>query len=216
MVLRLKSSAAACATLVALMCWPASAMAVTVRGTAQPHIPSGQFMSLTMTIDDAKTRFELTGPAFSWFAIGFDTSTMFGYSLIIEGTNGNRTAVEQNLLGIGAPGTPQATQNINIVNTINDAPNNLTTIVIDRMNDTGDPNDPVFLPNMIHLDIIGAYSSFSSPARPMGTLSYHGSNGRGTGIIEFAAVPEPSGTSIAAVYSAISLLYAVCRRDSRR
>jgi hypothetical protein len=216
MVLHLKRSAAAFATLIALMCWPASAMAVTVRGTAQPPIPSGQFMSLTMTIDDMKTRFELTGPDFSWFALGFDTNTMFGYALIIEGTDGNRTAVEQNLLGIGAPGTPQATQNINIVNTIHDDPKNLTTIVIDRVNDTGDPNDPVFSPNMTQLDIIGAYSSFSSPARPIGTLSYHGVGGRGVGYIEFAVVPEPSGVSIATVYSAIALLYAARRRDSRR
>src|SRR5262245_57074690 len=122
MILRLTRSAVAFAPLISLMCLPASALSITVQGTGQPYLTSGQFMSLTMTINDSKTRFELTGPDFSWFAFGFDTNTMFGYALIIEGTDGNRTAVEQNLLGVGAPGVPQDTQNINIVNTIHDDP----------------------------------------------------------------------------------------------
>ena len=79
-------------------------------------------MELTMTIDDTKTRFELTGPDYSWFAFGFDTTTMMGYSLIVEGLNDSRTAVEQNLVGIGNPGGPQATQNISIIDTIHDDP----------------------------------------------------------------------------------------------
>jgi hypothetical protein len=205
MILRLVRSAVVFAPLISLISLPASALAITVQGTGQPYFPSGQIMSLKMTIDDAKTRFEMTGPDFSWFAFGFDTTTMFGYSLIVQGTDGNRTAVEQNLQGVGAPGSPQALQNINIVNTIHDDLNNLTTIVIDRVNNTGDPEDPVFSPNMTQLDIIGAYSSFSNPANPNGTLSYHGSGGRGFGIIQFSVVPEPTAISLAVIAVAIAL-----------
>jgi hypothetical protein len=180
------------ATLCALVVIVSDASAVTVEGTVEPAIPSGQFISLTMTIDDTKTTFELTGPDYSWFALGFDTKTMFGYSLIVEGTDGNRTAVEQNLQGVAAPGSPQASQDISIISTIHDAANDLTTIVIERPNNTGDADDAVFSPSMTELDIIGAYDSFSSPSSPNGFLSYHGQGGRGFGKITFFVVPEPT------------------------
>ncbi|MCI0335797.1 MAG: hypothetical protein L0228_21530 [Planctomycetes bacterium] len=200
------SSIAMFATFVALISLPGSAWATTATGTVAPLIPSGQFMSMTMTIDDTKTTFELTGPDFSWFAFGFDTTTMQGYALIVEGTDGARTAVEQNLVAIGNPGSPQATQNISIVDTIHHAAVDLTTIVIERLNSTGDTNDPIFSPSMTSLDIIGAYDSFSSPSSPNPFLSYHGSSGRGFGTITFSIVPEPATASLAALAAAMALV----------
>jgi hypothetical protein len=182
-----------------------TASAVTVTGTIEPIIPSGNYMALTMTIDDAKTTFELTGPDYSWFAFGFDTTTMFGYSLIIEGTGANRTAVEQNLLGVGSPGDPQPVQNINIVSTTHDAANDLTTIVVERPNNTGDADDPAFSPSMQSLEVIWGYSAFSSPTEPAPMLSYHGSGGRGFDTITFHVVPEPTTTLLAALAAALSL-----------
>ncbi len=194
------------ATLCALVAFASAASATTVEGTVQPAIPSGQFISLSMTIDDAKTTFELTGPDFSWFALGFDTETMFGYALIVEGTDGNRTVVEQNLLGIGNPGSPQPSQDISIISTVHDAANDLTTIVIERPNNTGDADDAVFSPSMTELEIIGAYDSFSSPSSPNGFLSFHGSQGRGFGTITFAVVPEPASMSHAVLAIALMLM----------
>jgi hypothetical protein len=193
------------ATLCALVAIVSGAYGATVEGTVQPAIPSGQFISLSMTIDDAKTTFELTGPDFSWFALGFDTTTMLGYALIVEGTDANRTVVEQNLLGIGNPGSPQAHQDISIISTSHDAANDLTTVVIERPNNTGDGNDAIFSPSMTELDIIGAYDSFSSPSSPNGVLSYHGSNGRGFGTIEFSAIPEPDTVLLLLVSGALAL-----------
>jgi hypothetical protein len=188
-----------------------SATAISVSGTVEPAIPSGQFIELKMTINDTTTTFQLTGPDFSWFALGFDTTTMQGYSLIVEGTNAARTVVEQNLQGIGDPGSPQATQNIDVLNTIHDAANDLTTVIIERPNNTGDSNDPVFSPSMTSLNIIGAYDSFSSPSSPNPNLTYHGRNGRGFGTITF--IPEPSGIALALI-AAAWILVAV-RRFSR-
>jgi hypothetical protein len=176
-----------------------SASAATVIGTVEPTIPSGKHMALTMTIDDTKTTFKMTGPDYSWFAFGFDTMTMQGYSLIVEGTDANRTAVEQNLLGIGSPGDPQEMQNINIVSTTHDAASDLTTLVIERPNNTGDPNDPVFSPTMDSLAVIWGLNAFSSPTAPAPNVDYHGRNGRGFDTINFAPVPEPSSALLAAL-----------------
>ena len=189
-----------------------TASGITVTGTIEPVIPSGKHMALTMTIDDAKTTFELTGPDYSWFAFGFDTTTMQGYSLIVEGTDANRTAVEQNLLGIGSPGDPQAVQNLNILSTTHDSANDLTTIVIERPNNTGDVNDPVFSPSMESLEVIWGYSAFSSPTAPAPILSYHGSGGRGFDTITFSVVPEPTSTLLAVLATVIGL--SIARRRS--
>jgi len=194
------------ATFFALVIIVSDAFAVTVEGTVQPAIPSGQFISLSMTIDDTKTRFELTGPDFSWFALGFDTTTMLGYALIVEGTDANRTVVEQNLLGIGNPGSPQAHQDISIISTTHDVANDLTRIVLERPNNTGDGNDAIFSPSMLELDVIGAYDSFSSKSAPNGNLSYHGSNGRGFGTITFSPIPEPSTALLLLTSCALTMI----------
>jgi hypothetical protein len=195
-----------------VFCYPVDASALTVVGDIDVTTPLGHFLSLEMTIDDSTTRFEMTGPDFSFFAFGFDTTTMAGYSLIVEGTDANRTVVEQNLLGRGDPGTPQATQNISVLRTTHDAANDLTTLVIERPNNTGDPNDPVFSPSMSRLDIIWSYSSFATPQFPVPELSYHGSDGRGVETIFFAPIPEPGTAMLAAV---MLLSTVICRRRSR-
>jgi hypothetical protein len=182
-----------------VFCYPASAFALTVAGRTDVTTPLGHFLSLGMTIDDSTTRFEMTGPDFSFFAFGFDTMTMAGYSLIAEGTDDNRTVVEQNLLGRGDPGSPQITQNISVLSTTHDAANDLTTLVIERPNDTGDPNDPMFSPSMSRLDIIWGYNSFATPQFPVPELSYHGGDGRGLETINFAPIPEPGTAMLAAV-----------------
>jgi hypothetical protein len=187
------------ATLAVLLLSPRTSHAVSVAGTVEPVTPAGQYLSLTMTIDDDATRFELTGPDFSWFAFGFDTTTMMGYSLIVQGTDDNRTIVEQNLAGVGDPGSPQSSQDIAIISTLHDDANNLTTIVLDRPNNTGDRNDPLFSPSMTSLPIIWGYSSFASPAEPNPVLSYHGPGGRGFATINFSVVPEPTGQLLAAI-----------------
>jgi hypothetical protein len=88
-----------------------SALAATLVAHVDVDTPLGQEMALSITIDEHKTTFQLTGPDFSFFAFGFDTTTMFGYSLIVTGTDAIRTVVEQNLQGTGNPGSPQASQN---------------------------------------------------------------------------------------------------------
>jgi hypothetical protein len=197
-----------------------SASAETVIGTIEPVITSGKYMAMTMTIDDAKTTFEMTGPDYSWFAFGFgDTATggatsMQGYSLIVEGTDANRTVVEQNLLGVGSPGDPQDMQNINILSTTHDAARDLTTVVVERLNSTGDPNDPDFSPSMESLEVIWGLSAFSSPTAPAPVLNYHGSGGRGFETITFSEVPEP--TSMLLISTASALLLCTARRRHRK
>jgi hypothetical protein len=184
---------------VALLWLPQPAAAIAIRGTVAPVNTSGQYMSLTMTITDTTTTFEMTGPDYSWFAFGFDTTTMLGYSLIIEGTNDSRSGVEQNLLGVGNPGSPQLQQNINFVDVTHDVDNALTTVIIERPNNTGDPNDPVFSTGMTSLNVIAAFDSFASPDEPNPTLSYHGRGGRGEATVFFAPVPEPASLALAAI-----------------
>ena len=157
---------------------------------------------MSITIFDTKTRFALTGPDYSWFAWGFDTTTMAGYSFIVEGTDDSRTVVEQNLSGIGDPGSPQDEQNISIVNVLHDVDNDLTTVIVDRVNSTGDPNDPDFSMSMTALPVIWAFDSFSSPTSPNGVLSFHGRDGRGDTVIEFSPVPEPTGVALTALAAA--------------
>jgi len=196
----------------ALLSYPANADARTTFGRADVTTPLGHELSLEMTIDDSNTTFEMTGPSFSFFAFGFDATTMRGYSLIVEGTDATRTVVEQNLLGIGDPGTPQTTQDIDLISTFHDAANDLTTLVVRRLNHTGDPNDPEFTPSMEELDVIWAYSSFATPEFPAPELSYHGSNGRGVATITFTLIPEPNSVVLWAMTSAVLGSAAASRR----
>ena len=136
---------------------------------------------------------------------------MAGYTLIVEGTDATRTAFEQNLQGIGNPGSPQATQNISIISTEHLAASDLTRIVIERLNNTGDTNDPIFSPSMTALDVISGFASFSSPASPSPTLGYHGPGGRGFGVIQFSPVPEP-----ATLWLAITAAVGTAGRRRRR
>jgi hypothetical protein len=129
----------------------------------------------------------------------------------VEGTNDNRTVVEQNLEGVGNPGAPQSSQDIELVNTIHDDVNNLTTIVLDRPNDTGDPDDPIFSPSMASLPIIWAHDSFATPAEPNPVLTYHGFGGRGFATITFHVVPEPAGLLLAGL-AAVAWLFCDRRR----
>jgi hypothetical protein len=211
MILRPLGSVVRIAVLIAIVSFPAVASAKVIRGNSESISDTGQVMELTMTIDDTKTRFEMTGPDYSWFAFGFDTDTMMGYSLIVEGLDDSRTAVEQNLVGIGNPGGPQETQNINIVDTIHHAVDNLTTIVVERPNTTSDSNDPVFTTSMTSLPIIWAHDSFATPAAPNPDLTYHGRGGRGFNTITFVEVPEPASLLLAAM--AALALYSPRRRQ---
>jgi hypothetical protein len=184
---------------------PSIAVAAPITGEVEITTPLGQYMALKMDINDTTTTFELTGPDFSWFAFGFDTTIMNGYSFIIQGLDGTRTAQERNLVANGNPGAPQATQNISIVSTIHDAANDLTTIILSRPNQTGDPEDPDFSTSMTELDVIWAYRASATPAAPVATLNNHGTNGRGATVITFAAVPEPCGMSLWAVMAMVGL-----------
>ena len=179
--------------------------AAPITGKVEITTPLGQFMALKMDINDSTTTFELTGPDFSWFAFGFDTTIMNGYSFIVEGLDGTRTAHERNLVANGNPGVPQAIQNISIVSTIHDAANDLTTITLERPNQTGDPSDPDFSTSMTSLDIIWAYRASASPAAPVANLNFHGTSGRGATLITFAPVPEPSTALLLASLAAIGL-----------
>ena len=210
-MLRKAITSAALAT-ICILCSTPAARALQATGHVEPTTPLGQYLGLSMTIDDAKTRFEITGPDFSFFAFAFDTTTMFGYALIVEGTDANRTVVEQNLQGIGQPGSPQAIQNLSLINTIHDAANNLTTVILERPNDTGDPNDPDFSPSMTALALVWAYNSTASPADPQPTLDYHGYGGRGFATITF--IPEPGSVALASC-AAIALAR-LARKSGRR
>lgn len=177
-----------------------------IAGEVEVNSSLGQYLALKMTIDDTKTTFELTGPDYSWFAFGFDTTVMQGYTLIIEGLDDTRTAVEQNLVGTGNPGVPQLTQNISILSTTHDTANDLTTIVIERLSHTGDTEDPDFLTSMSALDVTWAYHGAASPENPSPTLGNHGGEGRGVTFIAFSPVPEPGSASLVAMAGAL-LLY---------
>ena len=149
-----------------------------------------------MTIDDEATIFELTGPDYSWFAFGFDTTSMMGYSLIVQGIDANRTVVEQNLVARGNPGIPQAVQNIYHFDTYHDEPINLSRLSILRANNTGDTDDPIFSPSMTSLDIIWAYSAVASPEAPAPNMANHRQSGRGVAQIQFAVIPEPTCSTL--------------------
>lgn len=176
-----------------------AASGATIAGAVQPTTPQARYLALRMTITETTTRFELTGPDFCYFSFGFDTDVMEGYSLIVTGSDAARTVVEQNLLGTGSPGDPQGMQDINVVSVTHDAANDLSTVIVERLNQTGDPDDPDFTTSMTALDVIWAYNSFASPAFPNPNLNYHGSLGRGGTQITFAPVPEPASASLAAV-----------------
>jgi hypothetical protein len=191
----------------------------TLVGFIEPVTPLGQYMSLEVTIGPTHTLFEMTGPDFSWFAFGFDPDlgmppniSMQGYSIIVEGLDANRSATEYNMVGVGNPGPPQALQNLEILSTTHDAANNLSTVLIRRLNDTGDPLDPIFPRDRNPLPIIWSYGSFGDPTSPTPELSYHGSNGRGDMLITFepVAIPEPS--TVALVLAGGAILWIVRKR----
>lgn len=169
-----------------------AAAAVPITGSMQATSSLGQLLALKMTITNATTTFELTGPDYSYFAFGFDTTSMQGYSLIIEGLDDVRTVVEQNMLGRGNPGSPQSIQNLTVLDISHDALNDLTTLVIKRANQTGDPEDPDFSTALTSLDVIWAYAVTATPENPNGALSYHGPGGRGFATLTFAPIPEPA------------------------
>jgi hypothetical protein len=181
------------------------AQAVPITGEVEITTPFDRYMALKMDITDTTTTFEMTGPDFSWFSFGFDTTIMNGYSFIIEGLDGTRTAHERNLVANGNPGSPQATQNISIVSTVHDAVNDLTTITITRPNYTGDPDDPAFFTSMTALDVIWAYRAAASPGSPAPALNYHGSSGRGSTIITFSPVPEPCSLLLLATMATVCI-----------
>jgi hypothetical protein len=99
-----------------------------------------------------------------------------------------------------------------LINTIHDEDNELTTVVLERANDTFDADDPIFSPSMTSLELIWAYDSFASSGSPNPDLSYHGSNGRGLVTITFAPVPEPASLALAALGSVVGLALARRRR----
>ena len=211
-----RSSRAICIAFALAMafCLPRDAAAVTAKGTVEFLTPNGQFMALKMTIDDENTIFELTGPDYSWFAFGFDTTKMMGYSLIVQGIDANRTVVEQNLVQRGNPGIPQAVQNIYHFDTYHDEPNNLTRLSILRANDTGDADDPIFFPSMTSLDIIWAYSAVASPEVPVPNMANHGQSGRGFAQIQFTIIPEPTCSTLLVLAALTTAMTARWRRFS--
>jgi hypothetical protein len=192
--------------------WLASAASAAVAtGSLNVTSPEGQPLALKLTIDDLKTRFELTGPSFSWFAFGFDTTTMQGYSIIVEGLNDTRSMVEQNLAGRGDPGSPQTIQNLDFIDVTYDSDTDLTTVIVERENDTGDDEDPVFLTSMRSLPIIFAYDSAASVTFPNPSLRNHGRNGRGFGTITL--IPEPASAALLAIGAGLTC--ATLRRRPR-
>jgi hypothetical protein len=179
--------------------------AAAMTGSLQTTSSLGQLLSMKLTITDSTTTFELTGPDYSYFAFGFDTTIMRGYSLIVEGLDSNRSVVEQNLLGRGNPGSPQENQNLTIVDVRHDEANNLTTLAVERANQTGDQNDPAFSTNMTSLDVIWAYNSNATPENPNGFLRNHGQSGRGFATIMLTPIPEPTSVMLVTI-GCISLI----------
>jgi hypothetical protein len=181
------------------------ALGVPVTGLIEPETPQGQYMSLRVTIGDATTRFELTGPDYSFFAFGFNATTMQGYTIMVEGLDAARTVKEQNLAGVGDPGLPQAAQNLNLISATHDAANDLSTVIVERANSTGDPDDPDFSTSMTSIPMIWGYNSFATPEFPNGQLDYHGSNGRGFETLTFAPVPEPNALALGAIAATLAV-----------
>jgi hypothetical protein len=183
-----------------------TASAVPITGSMEATSSLGQVLAMTLTITDETTTFELTGPDYSFFAFGFATTTMRGYSLIVEGLDDDRTVVEQNLVGIGNPGTPQSNQNLNVLDVRHDDSSNLTTLVIERASQTGDSDDPNFSTDMTSLDVIWAYAAFATPESPYAFLDYHGSGGRGFATISFSPIPEPASGLLVVTGSVLLLI----------
>jgi hypothetical protein len=185
--------------LLASLACPPLASAQPISGTVVANTGGGPSITLSVAIDETTTRMVLTGPSYSWFAWGFGATTMAGYSVIVEGLDANRTVVEQNLVGIGDEGVPQATQNLQVVSTTVDAATALTTIELVRANNTGDPNDPVFDTSLTSVPMIWAYSRFASAEFPAPTLGFHTTSGRGFSTLTFTPIPEPAGVTLAAI-----------------
>lgn len=180
---------------------PSNVSGEVLKGFVEPVTPLGQYLSLEMTIGETHTLFKMTGPDFSWFGFGFDPDvtsppTMQGYSIIVEGLDGIRTAHERNLGGVGNPGDAQPTQNLELLWSSHDAANNLSTVLLRRANDTGDPLDVPFPGNQNPLPIIWSYDASASPDLRVPNLSYHGFDGKGFVDIAFTPIPEPTGLAL--------------------
>lgn len=184
------------------------AVAESITGHFGVTTSTGHPLEINIAIDPTTTTFELTGPDFSWFAFGFNTQSMMGYALIVEGTDNDRAVVEQNLVFAGDPGTPQTVQNIAVVDLFHHEADDLTTLVITRPNTTGDPEDLDFSTNLAELDIIWAYDQYATRLFPNPAMAYHG-GARGAAVMTFAVIPEP-GTLI--LISTAALVVASGRR----
>jgi hypothetical protein len=182
---------AALAAVGALALFPGAASAVSITGSMEPNLllgpPPPDGMGLTLTIDDTITRFEMTGPSDRWFAFAFDTTTMVGYALMVEG-HGDERSVEEHDMSYGDPGPHLEPSSLNIVTLISDVVNGLSTVVVERPSILGEPNRVDFLTSWTNLNVVWAYDSLNFGEPP----DYHGSAGRGFGNVTFTVIPEPA------------------------
>ncbi len=160
------------ALLTLLLAGPSSA-AIFVGTAASPTTPS---VELEITLDDGaeEITFVLRGPDDRWFAWGFGTDGMSGYSLIVE-QDGGVTFHERNLVATGDPGAPQAQQDLSLVSS--SSAGGVTELVLTRALDTGDANDFLFPAGEGTVELIWGRGGSSGA----GTLAYHGPQNKGTG-----------------------------------
>ncbi len=126
----------------------------------------------------------VTGPASRWFSVGFNATTMTnGTDLFFSHKLAPLTTPDAYLTGFSAP-VFDNTQNWTIVsdNTVGTA----RTIVANRVLNTGDIRDYIFLAQTGNLNVIWARGSTNTF-----NANDHGSNHMGTTSLTFTLVPTP-------------------------
>ena len=136
--------------------------------------PTTPTIEVEVRVDDVASTVEMTfrGPSNRWFAFGFGSLSMAGYTIITEQTGG-LNFYERDMVSVGNPGSIQAQQDLTLVS--DDSAGGITEFTVTRPLITGDANDFVFPTSAQVVEVIWARGSGDGVT----TLAYHGNTNRG-------------------------------------
>lgn len=162
---------AAALPLLMLVTIPNAEAAVWVGSVTSPSTPT---VEVEVRVDDVASTVEMTfrGPSNRWFAFGFGSATMSGYTIIAEQTGG-LNFYERDMTSIGNPGVIQPQQDLTLVS--DTSAGGTTEFTVTRALNTGDVNDFVFPTSEQVVEVIWARGSFDGAT----SLAYHGGTNRG-------------------------------------